>query len=169
MATRPTLTAIFQLAPSSFEGAVYRVVLESLCDKILSTEGNRLYPGRYHLAGETGIFYTALTETVAIQEITRHADRNVLRHGLLAGKIRIRLHKVLNLTQTKVLQSLGLSKDDLISKDYSVTQAISIQARKAGFQGLIVPSSASQGDNLIVFENNLGEGDLIEVEKITPV
>ena len=36
---------------------------------------------------------------------------------------------------------LGLSKDDLISSEYSVTNAISMIARQAGFRGLIVPSA----------------------------
>jgi len=38
---------------------------------------------------------------------------------------------------------------------------------EAGFRGLIVPSATSAGDNLILFENNLGKGCLIEIEDIS--
>jgi len=42
-------------------------------------------------------------------------------------------------------------------------------AREAGFRGLIVPSATSGGNNLIIFENNLGKGCLIEIDDISLV
>ncbi len=44
---------------------------------------------------------------------------------------------------------------------------IGMIAREAGFRGLIVLSATSAGDNLIIFENNLGKGCLIEIEDIS--
>lgn len=166
MSSRPNLAAILSLAPIVFSESVYRVVPEALRDKILSTEGNRYYPGRYHIAGETGILYTSVEPDVAIRELGRHAYRANLQGGLVAGKIKVKLQKVLNLTKIAILAKLGLSKDDLVSPDCSITQAISFQARKAGFQGLLVPSATGSGVNLIIFENNLAEECLIEVEEI---
>lgn len=166
MPGRPNLAAILSLASSSFSDPVYRVVPEALRDKILSTEGNRYYSGRYHIAGEAGILYTSLERETAIGELGRHASRADLQGSLAAGKIKVRLQKVLDLTQASVLAKLGLSREDLISRDCSITQAISLQARKAGFQGLLVPSAAGSGANLVVFENNLGESCSIEVEEI---
>lgn len=166
MPGRPRLAAIPSLASTSFSAAVFRVVPEALREKILSTEGNRYYCGRYHIAGETGILYTSLDEAVAVRELGRHASRGNLKGGLAAGRIKVRLQKVLDLGDEANLRKLGLSREDLISPNYSLTQAISVQARKAGFQGLLVPSAAGRGDNLLVFENNLAEGCLIEVEEI---
>ena len=166
--TGPNLAAIAALGSISFSDSVYRVVPEALRGKILSTEGNRYYPGRYHIAGETGILYTSLERDLAIQESGRHAPRANLQGGLAAGKIKVKLQKVLDLTQPSGLVKLGLSKEALVSSDCSITQAISHQARKAGFQGLLVPSAAGSGVNLVVFENNLAEGCLIEVERPTP-
>lgn len=168
MLSRPNLASIPSLAPIVFSESVYRVVPEALRDKILSTEGNRYYPGRYHIAGETGILYTSVELDVAIRESGRHAYRANLQGGLVAGKIKVKLQKVLDLTQTAVLAKLGISKDDLVSPDCSLTQAISLQVRKAGFQGLLVPSATGSGANLVIFENNLAEGCLIEVEEINP-
>ena len=169
MPGRPNLAAIPSLASAVFSASVYRVVPEALRDKILSTEGNRYYPGRYHIAGETGILYASLERDIAIRELGRHAARNNLQGGLAAGKIKVKLQKVLDLTQASVLVKLGLSKEDLTSPNCSITQVISQQARKAGFQGLLVPSAAGNGANLVVFENNLAEGCLIEVEEINVV
>ena len=169
MAGRPNLAALSSLPVTSFNGSVYRIVTERLREKILSTEGNRFYPGRYHLQGETGILYTSLDEKVAIEELTRHAARPTLKVKLAAGQIHLRLQNVLDLTSAPSLRKLGLSKEDLISADYLIPQSISLQARKMGLQGLIVPSATSAGQNLIIFENNFGEGCLIEVETIRPL
>ncbi len=169
MLSRPNLAAILSLPPIAFSKSVYRVVPEVSRNKILSTEGNRYYPGRYHIAGETGILYTSIEPEVAIRELGRHASRANLQGELVAGKIKVKLQKVLNLTQIAILAKLGFSKDDLVSPDCSLTQAISLQARKAGFQGLLVPSATGSGVNLVIFENNLAERCLIEVEEINSV
>lgn len=169
MPGRPDLAAISSFGSSSFSDSVYRVVPEAVRDKILSTEGNRYYPGRYHIAGETGILYTSLERNLAIRELGRHAARGNLEGGLAAAKIKVKLQKVLDLTQATILARMGLSKDALVSPDCSITQAISHLARKAGFQGLLVPSATGGGVNLVVFENNLAEGCMIEVEEIGAV
>lgn len=169
MSGRPNPSAISSGAFSAFSGSVYRVVPVELRERILSTEGNRYYSGRYHIAGETGILYTSIDRDVAINELSRHASRGSLSGGLAAGKIKVRLRKLLDLTQPAVLATLGLSTEDLISPDYSMTQAISHQARKTGCQGLLVPSAAGPGVNLIVFENNRAEGCSIEVEAISAI
>lgn len=166
MPGRPDLSAIAAIAPIAFSDSVYRVVPSSLRDKILSTEGNRYYPGRYHLGGETGILYTSLEPDLAIMELGRHAARANLQGGLAVGSIKVRLQKVLDLTNPAVLERLGVAKDALVSPDWTITQAISHQARKAGCQGLLVPSATGNGVNLVVFENNFAQGCLIEVKEI---
>ena len=91
-----------------------------------------------------------------------------LRRNLtaLSSLTTVSVEKSVYRTKSSTLEMLGLSKDDLISSEYSVTNAISMIARQAGFRGLIVPSATSAGDNLIIFENNLGKGCLIEIEDV---
>ncbi|MDD5435366.1 MAG: RES family NAD+ phosphorylase [Nitrospira sp.] len=163
MESRLNLTILSSIKAISCERTVYRAVVESFRDKVLSTEGNRYFPGRYHLSGEGGVLYTSLTKEVAVKEIERHALRALLQGSLVIAEVSIRLDKVLDLTQTATLRTLGLSKSDLILPDVSICQAVSIKAREAGFRGLIVPSATGAGDNLIIFENNLGQGCLIEI------
>src|SRR3989337_3555080 len=160
MSLRHNLTALSSLTTVSVERSVYRMVFERFKDKVLSTEGNRFYTGRYHMSGEGGILYTSLTKEIALKEIERHATRTMLQVKLVMAEINIRLDKVLDLTQASTLEILGLSKNDLTSSDYSITQAISMIAREAGFRRPIVPSATSGGNNLIIFWNNLGTGRL---------
>lgn len=160
------LKALSSLSTVAVEMPVYRAVFEKFRDMILSTEGNRFYSGRYHLTGEGGILYTSLSKDTAVKEIERHASGAMFLEKLVIAKINIRLDKVLDLTEPSTLVILGLSIGDLISSDYSITHAISIKARQSGFRGLIVPSTVRSGNNLIIFENNLGKGCLIEIEDI---
>ncbi len=162
----PKLAALAGLSPRTYSGSVFRVVPAALREQVLSTEGNRYYPGRWHLTGETGVLYTSENLQVALLELGRHAARLDLQGALTFARIRIELRRVLDLTQSSVLAKLGLSKDALVRADTSMTQAVSLHARRAGFQGLLVPSATGSGVNLVVFENNLAEGCLIAVEEI---
>src|SRR5205823_12197235 len=120
--------------------------------------GNRYYPERYHLAGQTGILYTSLSADVAIREIARHAAPATLQGGLAVGRIEIRLERILDLTNKANLRRLGLTEEALVSANRELSQAVGLAARTAGLQGLLVASATGQGKNLVVFENNLGEG-----------
>lgn len=104
-----------------------------------------------------------------MEEVKRHASPDQLSEGLVKGKIRIKLNRVLDLTQESVLKKLGLTEGDLIGADTIPTQTLSLQARRSGIQGLIVPSATGKGSNLIVFEDNLGEGCSIAIEEIQSV
>src|SRR5882757_932880 len=123
MDRRLDLTTILSLPVTPFDGSVYRVVIERLREKILSTEGNRFFPGRYHLMGETGILYTSLDEPVAIEELARHASRQMLNEKRVSGKIYLRLQHVLDLTVISTQKKLGLRHSDLLSTDYLIPQA----------------------------------------------
>ena len=99
-------------------------------------------------------------------EIGRHAAHAHVQGRLATGRIEITLQRVLDLSDEANLTTLGLSREDLISPNWALTQALSVRARKAGFQGLLVPSATSRGGNLVVFGDNLGEGCSVEVVRI---
>src|SRR3989304_3907054 len=107
MALKLNFTALSSLTTVSFERSVYRAVVERFKDKVLSTEGNRFFPGRYHLSGEGGILYTSLTKEIAIKEMERHASRAMLQGKWVMAKMNVRLDKVLDLTQASTLKTLG--------------------------------------------------------------
>lgn len=162
----PDLNLLPSLPVHVFEGTVYRVVLKKRQNNILSTEGNRFFPGRYHLINETGILYTSLNEGTAIREVKRHMPVEGWDEELVSGTVHLKLNKVLDLTDGSVLKKLGLTEEDLRTPDWSLTQAISFSAKRAGLEALIVPSATGEGKNLIVFEDNFGEGCSLRVVRI---
>lgn len=163
MPGRPDLGRIAAVPGRPFKGTVLRVVPESLHDKILSTEGNALYAGRYHLKGETGILYTSIGKDLALKEIGRHAARNPLATGLAIGRIRVGLQKALDLTDPNTRDALCITQEDITGPGWGLTQAISRSARNADFQGILAPSATGGGANLVIFENNLAAGCSLEV------
>ncbi len=166
MAVHPRLMALGSLASAPFAGTVYRAVREELREHLLSTEGNRFFPGRYHLVGGTGVLYTSLKPTLARAELGRHADPEMLKEAVVVGAVKVRLQRVVDLTRPSILKTLGLSEAGLIAQNHPLTQAIGALARQAGLQGLVVPSATGEGANLVIFEDNLGEGcslDIIEI------
>lgn len=166
MPGRPNLGGISAVAVKPFKGTVHRVVPDAFRDKVLSTEGNRYFAGRYNLVGETGILYTSIGKDLALREIGRHAARTPLAGGLAVGRFVVSLRKVLDLTDPKTLGALEITEEDITGPEWGLTQAISRSARNAGFQGILAPSASGSGVNLVIFENNLAEGCALEVEAV---
>ena len=160
------LNQLSSLPLHPFDGPAYRVVLKRRQHNIISTEGNRFFPGRYHLLNETGVLYTSLNEETAIQEVKRHMPLPEWQEELVSGEIRLHLSRVLDLTDKAIQKQLGLKEESLISADLGLTQALGFSAKRAGIQGLIVPSATGSGKNLIVFEDNFGEGCSLKVLRI---
>lgn len=110
--------------------------------------------GRYHRAGEPGVWYASSQEQAAWAELFRHfVDEGVdpFEVRRRVGRVSVEL-EVLDLTDERVRAHLGLDEGDLIADDYATTQAIAAEARDAGFDGLLAPSAALPGrDTLVVF------------------
>ncbi|OGH56339.1 MAG: hypothetical protein A3G34_14495 [Candidatus Lindowbacteria bacterium RIFCSPLOWO2_12_FULL_62_27] len=121
------------------------------------------------MAGETGMLYTSLNKDTAKDEVLRHAAADMIQDPLVCAEIQIRMNRVLDLTRRATLNKLGISRSDLTTFDLVLPQAIGLQARRAGFEGMIVPSATGEGHNLVIFEDNLGEGCRIEIGEIQKV
>lgn len=115
-------------------------------------------PGRYHRAGEPGVWYASNREQGAWAELFRHfvddgVDPFEIRRRV--GRVSIDL-EVLDLTDEKIRSRLGVTEQDLVSDDYSVTQAIATAARNAGFDAILAPAAALSGcQTLAVFVDAL--------------
>jgi RES domain-containing protein len=70
-------------------------------------------------------------------------------------RIRVELHRVLDLTDPATLAALGLRPEDLVGDDWQRTQRLGAQVRAAGFEGLLVPSAAGPGHNVVIFPDHL--------------
>jgi RES domain-containing protein len=111
-------------------------------------------PGRYHRAREPGVWYASNQEQAAWAELFRHfvddgIDPFEVRRRV--GRVSVDL-KVLDLTDAQVRHHLGISESDLLSDDYTGTQALAAAARDAGFDGILAPAAALPGrQTLVVF------------------
>ena len=87
-------------------------------------------PGRYHRAGEPGVWYASNREQGAWAEFFRHfveegVDPFEVRRRV--GRVSVDLH-VLDLTNATTRVHVGVDEDDLTSEDCAITQAIACAA-----------------------------------------
>ena len=145
----------------NFRGAVWRTHWREIAatDWILSLRTS----GRYHRgldlfppAKTWPALYTSLEPQVAVWEMVRRsAARNLvfLRNNVLS-ELEIDLGRVLDLGDPA---TVGLTWADLTSLDTRVCQEIAAAAQTHGYQGLLVPSAAMRGLNLIILPRNLSD------------
>ena len=113
------------------------------------------YPGRYNRAGDPGVWYASSTERGAWAELFRHWGQDEISPFEVkrrVGRARVVDLAVLDLTDAQVRDELGVTAEDLISDDVTRCQELAAEAREAGFEGIIAPSAALDGEvTLAVF------------------
>lgn len=133
----------------------------------LNSLGSLKAGGRWNPTGEYGALYSALEEETAIAELHRLAQRQGLNVDDLAPRdlvsIRVSLSKVLDLTDKKILERVGISESDIVGNDASLCLEISRLARTAGFEAILAPSATKKGAVLVVFPDRLRPASRLEV------
>jgi RES domain-containing protein len=110
-------------------------------------------PGRYHRAGDPGAWYASTTERGAWAELFRHHTSSELSPFEVRrriGRARVENLRVLDLTDPRVRETLGVTDDDLTSDDLTRCQALGEAARAAGLDGVLAPSAALAGEVILV-------------------
>ena len=117
--------------------------------------------GRYHCGLDLfppdqvfAALYTSLAPEIAIWEMVRRsAARNLayLQNNVLT-EIEVSLDRVLDVLAPS---SIGVTRQDLTGSDVSSCQRVAAIARSQGIEGLLVPSAALPGRNLVLFPDNL--------------
>jgi RES domain-containing protein len=105
-------------------------------------------PGRYHRVGDPGAWYASTTERGAWAELFRHHTSNELSPFEVRrriGRARVENLRVLDLTDPRVRETLGVTDDDLTR-----CQALGEAARAAGLEGVLAPSAALAGEVILV-------------------
>jgi RES domain-containing protein len=77
----------------------------------------------------------------------------------------ITIDKVIDLSTTEALRSVGLSMSDLIADAYGECATVGAAAAWLGYSAMIVPSARGEANNLVVFATNLDPDDSIEIVK----
>jgi RES domain-containing protein len=108
--------------------------------------------GRYHRADGPGVWYASSSENGAWAELFRHHEPggvsalDVIRR---IGHARVRRLRVLDLTDARVLASLDISERDLIGDDLTPCQQIAEYARTSGYDAILAPSAALEGNRTV--------------------
>ena len=108
--------------------------------------------GRYHRTGGPGVWYASSSENGAWAELFRHHEPGgvspleVIRR---IGRARAKGLRVLDLTNARVRELLDVSESELTADDLTLCQEIADYARDAGFDAILAPSAALEGQRTI--------------------
>lgn len=165
----PDLAAFFRTAPvSEFSGVVCRVAPARYAGNIVSMRGAFLHGARYNVSGYFGALYTSLSVETARHELGRYFTVPPIG-GFVEASIRLRLTRVVDLTNGRLLRRAGIRRDQLIQLQHTIPQAIGLRAWENGIEGLLAPSAADPAEtNLAVFLDNQQPSWAVQLTTIAP-
>ena len=156
--------AFRDLQGKTFAAVVHRHVSSQY--DALDSSGSLMAGGRWNPQGEYGVLYTALIEETAVAELERLAERQGLTSDDLAPRdlvsIEVSLSKILDLTDNKIMQQIGIRENEIVGNDPALCLEISRLARRAGFEAILAPSATKKGSILVVFPDRLGPASRLE-------
>lgn len=130
----------------------------------LSGEGARRRGGRFNPPQSFPVLYLCTTRGCTVAEFLRAGGRLAIGpEGLLPRQLYrydVQLDRILDLTDTSILEQLGLSAPDLVGEDLSPTRSVGESAHSLGLQAIRSRSATEKDDVLAVFLENLGLGTL---------
>ncbi len=151
------LDALDALDRTAFEGPVWRIVRDGRDPLQGSPAGARWDPGGFD------VIYAAMAREGALAEIHFHLSRQPVFPSRLVSvlhRISARTRRTLKLADLSKLEALGVAGETYGDLTYDRTQAIGDAAHFLGFDGLIVPSARWEALNLVLFTDQLSQGDL---------
>lgn len=160
--TRPgpeQLGAIEGLGALDWSGTTYRHT--SPGRDPLSGRGAYLFGGRWNPKELVPTIYLATSTEVCIAEFIRMADRQAKGTQSFLPRdlhiIEVKNLQLLDLRSASALAAVGLTGADLTDETWSACQAVGAATHLVGRHGLLVPSAAGVGDNLVVFEGSAND------------
>jgi RES domain-containing protein len=140
------LSVVSRLLPGTpSPGATYyRVVDKEFAGEMDHIGPSRAKDDRYSPEKEFGVLYLSNNPQCALKERMKkgaeEGRRRVPPQAL--GEFHVQLARCLDLTDANIRSLLNVSFRDLINPtDYSVTQDISREARRVGFEAILAPSA----------------------------
>ncbi|HYL59419.1 MAG TPA: RES family NAD+ phosphorylase [Candidatus Acidoferrales bacterium] len=121
--------------------------------RLLDLANPAVTSGRYHRAGGPGVWYASSSENGAWAELFRHHEAGGVSPSEVTrriGRARIKELRVLDLTDASVREAIGVSAEELTGDDLARCQEIAQRAQRAGFDGILAPSAALDGQQTLV-------------------
>lgn len=113
---------------------------------LLQFEDPATYDGSYNRAGEPAVWYASFTERGTRAELFRHWGQDEIFPFEVRRRVGVDALAVLDLTDPDVRDVLGVTEDELVADDVTRCQQLAADARDAGFDGLLAPSGALDGE-----------------------
>jgi RES domain-containing protein len=144
------LEALSLLQRSSWEGIVYRHMFGTTPPEKVNQLGARWNPAEVEAIYCCRHSKTAIAEgdfQIAMQPLKPKAERRIHR-------IQVRLSSVVQLTDWKVLEKLGIDHASFESVEPPRCKQIGGAVAHLGHDGLAVPSARHDGINLVIYPDN---------------
>jgi RES domain-containing protein len=129
-----------------------------------SGEGARQRGGRFNPPRSFPVLYLCLSQTCAVAELRRLAERQPIGlDGLLPRHLYVYdalLDRVLDLSDAGTRNHLDVDLDTLIDNDWTTCQILGVAAHALGTQAIRTPAATGVGEVLVVFPENLGVNTL---------
>jgi len=147
-----------KIQPVSLDTVCYGIVSEK--HDSLNSNGSLLVSGRYNNR-QFLVLYFSESKEVCFAEKERKTTIKTKSIYKIA-KIKAKLKKVLDLTNSDNLKKLSVKKEELISEDWSIPQHIATLAFQKGDEAILVPSATRKGNNLVIFPENYSKGSIVD-------
>ena len=171
---------IAELYPDTngFDGVIIRNVGAKYATRnnFYSGAGAAKTGGRWNRKGLEAIYTSLDVETATLEAYQDFIYRGFLLTAItprVTAGAKVKLSKVLDLTDSKIRQKIGFTKKELVEEswraiqktgDESWTQAIGRGAYLAGFEGVIAPSARkNDGKNMVIFPKRLAKTSKIDI------
>jgi RES domain-containing protein len=156
-------------AAIEYRGLAFRHCSPRHVDLQETMAASRRAGGRFNPSGEFGALYVSLDRETVRRELIRRAERTGVRLSDLVSRalltLRIRLGKVLDLTNSATRRRWSISLEDLRGEDQEVCHAVARRARRMGYEAIRYPSATGAGENLAILLDSLESGSSVEIER----
>ena len=131
----------------------------------MSGEGARMQGGRFNPPASFAVLYLCSTRACAVAEFLSTANRHPIGPAAFLPRVlyryEIALSSTLDLTDPAILAHLGMTAQQLVDDDWSVTQDIGRLAHEFGYQAVANPSATDTDTVLAIFTENMRNGTVI--------
>jgi RES domain-containing protein len=136
----------------------------------LSGDGARRKGGRWNPPDSFPVVYAALDVATVDRELDRAARRAGMTGAMMGPRrlatIRVRLSRVLDMTDVGVRAALDVTEADLMGEDLTIPQAIGETAHHLGYEAILAPSATGAGHALVILLDNRAADSLLEVTEV---
>ena len=134
-------------------------------------DGARRHGGRWNPPESFPVVYAALDVSTVDREYARSlrlAALPLTSSPRSLATIRVRLSRVLDLTDAARLKAMDMKAGQIAGDDIAVPRSIGEVAEHPGFEAILAPSATGKGEALAVFLNNRAADSELPVEAEDP-